>query len=130
MQLFTDAKAIARAPRVMTDSQLKDLLTERIEDWTMRGLMNLTTLVIIEVGDTEPSIIDALCFSPLVNPLDGKRYRAEGFVLPFDYIEDHGGWFELFVTVGNEGFAFHLFVRNREGVDPELLAMCRAHAGR
>ncbi len=51
-------------------------------------------------------------------------------MLPFDYIEDHGGWFELIVTVGNDGFAFILFVRNRDGVDPELLAMCRAHAGR
>ena len=51
-------------------------------------------------------------------------------MFPFDHIENHGGWFELFVTVGNDGFAFHLFVRDREGVDPELLAMCRAHAGR
>ncbi len=55
---------------------------------------------------------------------------AASFVFPFDYIEDHGGWFELIVTVGNDGFAFVLFVRDCEGVDPELLAMCRAHAGR
>jgi len=53
----------------------------------------------------------------------------EGFVLPFDYAEDHGGYFELIVTVGNDGFAFVLFVRDRDGVDPELLSMCRAYAG-
>ncbi len=90
----------------------------------------MTHLVLIEVGDTEESIIEELAFSPLVNPLDGLRYGMEGFVLPFDRIQDHGGWFELIVTVGNDGFAFILFVRNRDRVDPELLTMCRAHAGR
>jgi len=130
MQSFDTAKAIARAPRLMTDPKLKNLLTDRVRDWTARGLLNLTHVVIIEVGDTDAAINEDLGFSPLVNALDGKRYGMEGFVLPFDYIEDHGGWFELFVTVGNDGFAFVVFVRNREGVDPELLGMCRAHAGR
>ncbi len=76
------------------------------------------------------SIIDELAFSPLIIPLDGLRHGMDGFVFPFDYLEDHSGWFELFVTLGNDGFAFFLFVRDREGVDPELLSMCRAHAGR
>ena len=128
MQSFTTAKAIARAPRLMTDPKLKNLLTDRVRDWSATGLLDLTHLAIIEVGDTDVSIIDELAFSPLVNPLDGLRHGMDGFVLPFDYLEDHGGWFELFVTVGNDGFAFVLIVRDREGVDPELLSMCRAHA--
>ncbi len=128
MQSFDNAKAIAGAPRIVTDPQLKNLLSDRVRDWTKLRLLDFTHLVIIEVGDTGSSITDALGFSPLVNPLDGKRYGAEGFAFPFDYIEDHGGWFELISTVGNDGFAFVLFVRDREGVDPELLAMCRTHA--
>ena len=127
MQSFDTAKAIAMAPRLMTDPKLKNLLTDRVQEWSATGLLGLTHLVIIEVGDTDVSIIDELAFSPLVNPLDGLRHGMEGFVLPFDYLEDHGGWFELIVTVGNDGFAFHLFVRDRDGVDPELLALCRAH---
>ena len=127
MQSFDNAKAIARAPRLMTDPKLKNLLTDRVQDWSARGLLGLTHLAIIEVGDTDVSIIDELAFSPLVNPLDGLRHGMEGFVLPFDYLEDHGGWFELISTVGNDGFAFVLFVRDRDGVDPELLAVCRAH---
>ncbi len=114
----------------MTDPQLKNLLSDRVQDWTALGLLDLTHLVLIEVGDTDDSIIEELAFSPLINPLDGLRYGMEGFVSPFDYAEDHGGYFELIVTVGNDGFAFVLFVRDREGVDPNLLAMCRAHASR
>ena len=130
MQSFDNAKAIARAPQLVTDPKLKNLLTDRGQDWTALGLIDLTHVAIIEVGDTDESIIEALGFSPLINPLDGKRHGMEGFVLPFDYLEDHGGWFELISTVGNDGFAFVLFVRDREGVDPDLLALCRAHAGR
>ena len=130
MQSFDNAKAIAGASRIVTDPQLKNLLCDRVRDWTVLGLLAMTHLVLVEVGDTDTSLIEELAFSPLVNPLDGKRHGMEGFVLPFDYLEDHGGWFELIVTVGNDGFAFVLFVRDREGVDPELLSMCRAHAGR
>ena len=128
MQSFDNAKAIVRAPRLMTDPKLKNLLTDRVQDWSARGLLDLTHLAIIEVGDTDESIIEALGFSPLVNPLDGLRHGMDGFALPFDYVADHGGWFELISTVGNDGFAFILFVRDRDGVDPELRAMCRAHA--
>jgi len=130
MQSFDNAKAIAGAPRISTDPQLQNLLSDRVQDWTALGLLAMTHLVLIEVGDTDQSIIEEIGYSPLINPLDGKRHGTDGFVLPFDYVEDHGGWFELIVTVGNDGFAFVLFVRDREGVDPELLSMCRAHAGR
>jgi len=128
MQSFDTAKAIAKAPRVVTDPQLKNLLSDRVRDWSALGLLDLTHLVIVEVGDTDASIIEELGFSPLVNPLNGKRFGMEGFVLPFDYIEDHGSCFELIVTVGNDGFAFVLFVRDRVGVDPKLLSMCNTHA--
>lgn len=128
MQIFGNAKAIAKAPRVVTDPQLKNLLTDRLQDWTALGLLGLTHLALVEVGDTEKSIVEEIGFSPLVNALDDKRFGMEGFVLPFDWLEDHGGYFELIMTVGNDGFAFTLFVRDREGVDPELLSMCRTHA--
>jgi len=128
MQSFNNAKAIARAPRLATDPQLINLLHDRVRDWTAMGVLTMTHLVLIEVGDTDASIIEELAFSLLVNPLDGKRHGMEGFEFPFDHLVDHGGWFELVSTVGNDGFAFVLFVRNRDGVDPELLAMCRAYA--
>ncbi len=128
MQLYDTAATITAAPANATDPRLARLLTDRIHDWTTNRLLDLTLLLIVEADDTEEAIVEAVGFSPLVNPIDGLRHGMEGFVLPFDYLEDHGGWFELFVTVGNDGFAFVLFVRDRDGVDPELLAMCRAHA--
>lgn len=129
MQSFENAKAVARAPRMVTDPKLQSLLTDRVQDWTERGLLGLTHLVLIKVGDTDKAIVDEIGFSPLVNLLDGKRYGTDGFVMPFDILTDHGGYFELVMTVGNDGFASVIFVRDREGVDPEILSMCRAYAG-
>ncbi len=81
MQTFDTGKSIIGASRLMTDPKLINLLTDRVEDWTSLGLLNLTHLVIIEVGDTDASIIDELGFSPLINPFDGLRHGMEGFVL-------------------------------------------------
>ena len=129
MQSFDNAQAIANAPRLMTDPQLQNLLADRVQDWTALGLLGLTHLVLVEVGDTEESIVDVIGSSPLINSLDGKRFGAAEFVLPFDILSDHGGYFELVMTIGNDGYARVIFVHNREGVDTELLAMCRAYAG-
>ncbi len=128
MQSFDNAKAIARAPKIVREPRLQGLLSDRVQDWNATGLLDSTHLVIIEVGDTDTSIIEELGFSPLINSLDGKRHGMEGFVLPFDLLTDHDGYFELTMTVGNDGFAFVLFVRDREGVDAELRALCSAHA--
>ncbi len=64
MQSFDNAKAIARAPRLMTDPKLKNLLHDRVRDWTAMGVLAMTHLVLIEDGDTDESIIEELGFSP------------------------------------------------------------------
>lgn len=130
MRSFTTAKTIARAPRIVTDPQLQNLLADRVNDWKNDGLLNLTHLVLIEVGDTDASIIEELGNSLLINPLNGKRHGEEGFVFPFDLLTIHRGYFELMTTIGNDGYARVIFVRDREGVDPDLLSMCRHFAGR
>lgn len=128
MMSFDDAVALAAAPDAVTDSALRTLVADRVHDWSAMGLLDLTHLLIVEPGDTEEALVNVIGFSPLVNPIDGKRYETEGFAFPFDYIEDHGCWFELFVTIGNSGFAFVLFVWNTEGTIPELLSLCRRHS--
>ncbi len=129
MQSFDNAVAISAAPETVTDPELRKLLTDRVHDWTATGLLGLTHLLIVEPGDTEEAIVDAIGFPPLVSPLDGLRFGADGFVTPWDWLERHSGFFELIFTVGNDGFAFVLLIENVDGVDPELLSLCRAYAG-
>lgn len=95
---------------------------------TTYDLIDYTSIVVARAGDTERSIRRELGFSPLVNVFDGSRFGTAEFVPFWDVLHDHGGWFELIFTVGNDGFAFVLFVQDNEGVEPDLLALCRAHA--
>lgn len=129
MRSFETAAAIVAAPTCMSiDPALRRLLADRVHDWAATELLDLTYVLVIQAGDTEGDIVEAIGWSPLTNPLDSPRFGSADFVAPFDWLSNVGGFFELIQTVGNDGFAFHIFVPDGDGVDPGLLALCRAHA--
>ena len=130
MLSFDTAAAITAAPETVTDPELKTLLIDRIHDWRATGLLDLTHLLIVEPGDTEEAIVDAIGFSPLVSPLDSLRFGADGFVTPWDWLEDHDGWLELMMTFGDSGYALFLLVAHADGIASDLRSMCRAQSGR
>lgn len=99
---------------------LHRLLHGRIQDAAVLELGDLTHFVIIEPGDAEGDIIDAIGFSPLVSRIDGIHLDPD-----WDWIERHEDWWELVYTVSNDGFAFILFVQDAPGVLPDLLDLCR-----
>jgi len=127
MPSFDNAAAIAAAAGTVTNAELQKLLTDRIHDWTALGVLDLTHLLIVEPGDTEEAIVEAIGFSPLVNPLDGLRFGDDGFVTPWDWSEEHDGWLELMMTIGDSGYALFLFIAHAVGIATELRSLCRAH---
>jgi hypothetical protein len=129
MLSYNEAAAIAAAPtNAPVDAQLKQLLVDRVHDWTATELLELTHLLIVQPGDGENEMLEAVGYSPLVNTLNGKRFGQKGYSPQFDWLQDHCGWFELIQTVSNDGFAFVIFVPDREGTDPELHRLCRTYA--
>lgn len=128
MLSFQDGASIAGASSLPLEPRLAALIAARVANLqTPYGdLTNLTHFLVIEPGDTEAQLVDAVGFSPLVNPIDGVRFGDAGFQPWWDWMPRHDGWFELIVCVGDSGFAFVLFIA--EGADPELLALCRAFA--
>ncbi|AMK24407.1 hypothetical protein [Sphingobium sp. TKS] len=116
--------ALTRSLRV----DLKDLLHKRIHQILDDGLADLTHLLVIEASDTEAMVREEVAFSPL--EVEGVRYGSPGFIHQWDWLEDHGGWFELIFCVGNDGFAFVLLVQDEPGSGwPELRAACRREVG-
>jgi hypothetical protein len=84
--------------------------------------------LIVQVGDVDAELEEEVAFSPLSNPLTGRRFGDREFQPSFDWLERHDGWFELIFTVGNDGFAFVVFIQDAEESDPELLRFCRTYA--
>ena len=129
MLSFADPASIVAAPtHAPNDAVLQRLLADRVHDWAATDLLELTHLLIVGPGDSEDDIVREVAFSPLISSIDRIPYGSPGFQPPFDWIEAHPGWFELIQTVGNDGFAFVLFVEDAPGTAPELLAMCRSGA--
>lgn len=106
-----DAASIRAALNQPLEPQLHELLAERFADATACELADMTHMLVIQTGDTEADIIDAIGFNPI------------GAV--HDWYEQHPGYHELIYCVGNSGFAFLVFVQNAEGVLPDLLRLCR-----
>lgn len=131
MLAFHDRVSIEDALCSSLDCRLRVLIAECIKQDirpVTYDLIDYTTIVVARAGDTERAIRRELGFSPLVNVFDGTRFGTTEFVPFWDVLHDHGGWFELIVTCGNDGFAFVLFVQDAEGVEPDLLTLCRTYA--
>ncbi|WP_010415292.1 hypothetical protein [Citromicrobium sp. JLT1363] len=103
------------------DPTPKTLLRDRLDDSLHCGLHDLTHVLVIEAGDTEEAVIDAIGFSPMRSRIDDLPNMPD-----WDWIEAHAGWWELILTVGNQGFAYILMVEDADG--SPFAKLCREHA--
>lgn len=115
---LTTIAELQAAVDATTDPALKKLLADRLTDTIACGLQELTHVLVVEAGNSEQAIVDAVGFSPLVSRIDGVRNSPD-----WDWCERHNGWWELLYTVGNEGFAYILLVQDAEG--SPLAKLCR-----
>jgi len=93
-----DRAAIEAALQLPLDPELHALIAERLATALDRQLEDLTHILVIEPGDAEADIVDAIGFSPL-SPEAPEP----------DWTEAHVGYRELVYCVGNSGFAFIIF---------------------
>jgi len=126
------ASAVNNTIELLADNQLRSLLTERVHQlitaWEGIDLRDLTHFLIIQPGDTAADAEHELGWSLLVNPVDGARFGDPAFTPSWEWIENHGGWFEAVYVIADSGFGITLFVQDRPDTDAELLALCREHA--
>lgn len=122
---FYDRAGFARALTLDLDSQLKQLLTKRITALA-EDLIDYTEYLIVQAGDTEEDIVRHIGLSPLIEPIEGKRYGEPGFQPHWDWLAKHDGWFELIFTFGST-FAYIVLVADQTGVMPELRELCGAY---
>lgn len=100
------------------DKILRTLLEDRLADTVHCGLQDYTHVLVVEAGDTEQQIIEAIGFSPLQSRIDNRPNCPD-----WDWVERHDGWWELLYCVGNSGFCYILLVEDAE--DSPLAQLCR-----
>lgn len=120
-----DRATMAHAMTLDLDAKLHRLLVERLRALG-EDLIDWTEYLVVEPGDTEADIMRHIGFTPLVEPVDGKRFGEPGFHEHWDWLVDHGGWFELSVSFGST-FAYVLFIEEADRVPIDLLGLCRLY---
>lgn len=121
-----DSTSWAHALSLPLDPELGALLAARNRLLDADGLLGMTDAVVVTADTTEANLIDAIGWTPLVDP-DGRRHDAPGFIQPFDYVYQASRSYHIAVQlVGNAGHAFELIIS--DDADPALVALCRQQA--
>jgi hypothetical protein len=120
-----DRATMAHALTLDLEPFLHRLLANRIGALT-EDLIDYTEYLVVQVGDTEEDIVRHIGLSPLVDPIDGGRFGQASFQPGFDWLKDHGGWFEMLITFGST-FAYMLFIEKLEQSPNELTLMCEIY---
>lgn len=129
MQYLYDRATRAHALTSSRDETLTTLLANRIAALS-HGEFNLidqTEILVVEPRDREADIIRHVGFSPLVEPIDGVRFGQPNFHPFWDWLVQHQGWWEMCISFGST-FAYILFIKDGDGVEPALLTLCRCYA--
>ena len=132
LTLTSRAAAEAAVADASLDPGLRRLLAVRsrqLEDDTEPGveLGDLAHFHAVEPGDDTAAVAAALGFPVDANLVDGVRFGEPNFTPSWEWLEDHGGWFEAAFVVSDDGFGHVLLVPDRPDTDPRLLALCREH---
>lgn len=96
------------------------------------GSGSSTDLIVVEAGDTYSSIEQAAGFKILTSLFDDLPFEHPDYTPPFEIMEEHHyehyQIYEMVFMGNDDGAATALFIPDQEGIDANLLAMCRSWA--
>lgn len=93
-------------------------------------LKEIVCFYVVEAGDGQEQVAEALGFSPLQNLIDGTTFGDPDFTPSFEWMTCHGAWFELVFLLTDDGFGHILFVPNDPGTEFDLHMLCLEYSCR
>ena len=116
----------------ISNTAIRALVQQRINDLGGESFDadSLGYFLVIEAGDTIEAISATVGFNILCNRFSGIRFDATGFAPSFEFIEEFPSCFDMVFVLDDSGFGIELFVPKEEGVDTDLIALCRMYAYR
>lgn len=84
--------------------------------------------ILIEPGDLAEAV-QAHTGCPLLTSCFGDaQFGDEDFAPMFEYVEDHGDFYEIVYIFNDSGFAHIVIVPKGPGIDPRLIRLCLEYA--
>jgi len=128
MIVITDRKQITEIAEI----PLRQLIEQRIqgiEESCPWDADELGPIIVVEPGDTADDLETVMSFSILECIFDESRFGDEDFAPSFEVAESIGDdLFELVYVINDGGYGYDIFIMNRPGIDPTILAFCQTYA--
>lgn len=113
-------------------SELRDLVVLRIAQLLAGDADWPGCLLIVEGGDTVQQLEQEIGFPILHGLFDDLPFGDPDFTPCFEILEEHQHEhctiYEMVIISNDDGAATALFIADTEGIDADLLAMCRSFA--
>lgn len=116
---------------IIPDPDIRSLVEQRFAqicageayDYDLHGYM-----IVVEAGDS----VDALekeSGCPILRAIfDETNFGDLDFSPSFEALEEHAGCYEMVFILNDEGFGIDIFIPKQEGINADLLAMCKSYA--
>lgn len=132
LSLLNRASVEAALTSPMIDPDLRDLIARRTGQLDVepdRDLGEVVQFHAVEPGDHLTVIDAALGFPILQNLATGEQFGWPEFTPSFEWMQDHGRWFEVVYTLTDD-FGVIVFVKDDPGIEFDVHALCLEYAGR
>lgn len=91
-----------------------------------------TELIVVETGDATSAIEQKSGFPILTSLFDDLPFDHPDYTPPFEIMEEHRyeqyRFYEMVFIGNDDGAATAIFIPDQEGIDADLLALCRSWA--
>ncbi len=125
MLTITDGGSLTRALAMRIDLRLKRMLIER-RDQLDGEIKGEARFIVVQPGDSMKALEQELGWSIFMNP-EGYWFGHPDYYPSWEWLADHGHCFEMVFIMTDDGFAHVVLVEQSQGVDPELLRLCRMY---
>ena len=114
----------------ISNPAIRELVQQRINDLGGESFDSneLGYFLVVESSDTLEALSAQLGFDMLRNRFTGIRFNATGFTPSFEFIEEFPACYDMVFVLDDTGIGVEIFVPKEEGIDPDLIAMCRMFA--
>ena len=114
----------------ISNPAIRELVQQRINDLGGEAFDSneLGYFLVVEAGDSIEAIRATVGFDILHNRFTGIRFNAAGFTPSFEFIEEFPACYDIVFVLDDTGIGVEIFVAKEEGIDPDLIAMCRMYA--
>jgi hypothetical protein len=114
----------------ISNPAIRELVQQRINDLGGEAFDSneLGYFLVVESSDTLEALSAQLGFDLLRNRFTGIPFNATGFTPSFEFIEEFPACYDMVFVLDDTGIGIELYVPKEEGIEPDLIAMCRMFA--